>query len=96
MVSTWPTGWLLHFNYFLSLQEAINKRWEETFMAASQDLPTEEEEGTVGEVIPSEREGSSPVHQNFEEALFGWAWALKDSDESVPSLRNEDSISPSQ
>ena len=65
-------------------------------MATSQDLPTEEEEEAGGEVIFSEGEGDNPASQSFEEALFGWSWVLKDSDESLPLLRNEDNISLSQ
>ena len=53
-------------------------------MTVSWDLPTKGEEETGGEVIPSEGEGSSLSHQSFEEALLGWSWVLKDSDESLP------------
>ena len=53
-------------------------------MAASKDLPTKREEVTSGEVIPSVGQEDSPAHQSFKEALLGWSWVLKDSDESLP------------
>ena len=99
-ISTIPfliaNSWLFNISYFLSLQDAINKRWEETLTAASQDLPTEKKVETGEEIMPSEGEGDSPAHQSLEEALFGWAQVLEDSDKLILSLRTEDSISPSQ
>ena len=52
-------------------------------MAASQNLLTQAEE-ICGEIIPSEGEGDSLACKSFEEALFGWARVLKDSDEFLP------------
>ena len=68
-----PAGWLFHMSYFLSLQEAIYNRKEETLTAASWDLPIKGEEEIGAEVIPSKEEGKNPACQTFKEALFGWS-----------------------
>ena len=72
----WLAGQLFHISYFLSLQAAIDKWMEETLATASQDLPAEAAERISWEVISSEREGNSPPHQSFEEALFSWSQVL--------------------
>ena len=74
----WLASQLFHISYFLSLHEVIDRRMEETLTAGPQDLLAKGEEEISGEVIPSEGEGNSPACQSFEEALFGWSWALKD------------------
>ena len=57
---------------------------EETLMAVSWGLPTEGEEETGGEDIPSVGEGDSLAHQSLEETFFGWSQVLKASDELLP------------
>ena len=53
-------------------------------MAVFQHPPTKGEKETDGEDILREGDSNGPAHQSFEEALFGWSWVLKDSDESLP------------
>ena len=87
IITSQPAGWLFQNSYFLSLQEAINKRQEETLTTASQDLLIKGEEEIDREVIPSEGEDNSPTCQSFAEALSSWSCVLKDSDELLPLIK---------
>ena len=66
-----------HISCLLSLQEAINKRREETLMSASQDLPSKEKEEIGREVIPSEGKATAQLIRALRKALFGWSWVLQ-------------------
>ena len=80
-----PTSQLSQSSFcmFLSFQEAINRRREETVMAVSKSLPSEGKEEMCGKDIPSEWH-DSPSHQSFKKAPFTWSQVLEDSDKSLP------------
>ena len=91
-----PPGQLLHISYFLSFQEGINIRQQQTLTAASQDLSTKKEEEMDEQVISIEGECDSPSSSGLWGGplqLVTGPWILWWVFPS--SMRNEDNISPS-
>ena len=93
IITCWLASWHFYISYFLSLEEAIINRREETLAAASHELLTKEEEWLARWSFPV-RADNTQAHQSFEETLLAGHRSLKTLMSCSPSLRTSINTSP--